>query len=459
MKKKKNMPESGDGLTNEELSMLKSSVESEPVDRSTLPHFDNSERAKFFRGVKKNKLFTAAVALIAVCAIALISVGIFFISKAIQGRPNTDDFTLIIGDKSYTVKYEDAMRDDVLYIDMYKIASYANLTRTGTSDRVKFTSDEHNYLRFENNSTTAVINGALVEIGGSTTVTAEVCEVPFNFLLSALGQAADGGLSLTLNRETNTIRVMRRMYRTEQKDVYEPVEILFHTEGFQIIQAIDYSKEEAMEYEYGIDISDYLEYIDPENADDYLILANKQNPVSEDYSPSDLTTVKCRAKNEELQLRLAAERALYAMMLEMEQAGIDNVLVTSAYRDYSYQKNLFDRYVSNHISEGKTEEEAIAAALEYSARPGTSEHQTGLCIDFITDEMGGKLDQEFENYDAYRWLSANAYKYGFILRYPADKVDVTGYKYEPWHYRFVGRTTATQIYTSGLCFEEYLNLN
>ena len=69
------------------------------------------------------------------------------------------------------------------------------------------------------------------------------------------------------------------------------------------------------------------------------------------------------------------------------------------------------------------------------------------------------LDESFENTAAFKWLQENAYKYGFILRYPTDKTDVTGYKYEPWHYRFVGRTAATEIHDSGLCLEEYLSLN
>ncbi len=459
MKNKKKNPSPENQLSPEEMSMLKQSIEGEQVDRSRLPHFDNSDRARLWRGIKKNKIFTAAIALLIVCAVALAAVGIFFIERAISSRPNTDDFTLVIGEDTYTLKYEDAMRGEVLYVDMYKIAEYAGLVRTGSTDRVKFTADERNYLRFENKSDTAVINGALVNLGGVARVNAEVCEVPFDFLLKAFGQSKSGGMSLTLNRDTNTIRINRRMYETDKKDVFEPVEILFHTDGFSIIQAINYAKEEIV-YEYAIDVSEYLKYIDPENSEDYLVLANKETPVGEDDAPTDLTTVKCRAKNNDLELRLAAERALYAMMLEMQSEGIKNTLVTSAYRDYAYQKRLFDGYVKKHMDrDGMSEDEAIAAALEYSARPGTSEHQTGLCIDFITTEMGGVLDEDFENYDAYRWLSANAYKYGFILRYPEDKIDVTGYKYEPWHYRFVGRTVATEIYTSGLCLEEYLKLN
>ena len=103
-------------------------------------------------------------------------------------------------------------------------------------------------------------------------------------------------------------------------------------------------------------------------------------------------------------------------------------------------------------------EDAKKVVLSYSAYPGTSEHQTGLCVDFITEEMGGDLTVAFEGTQAFAWLSENAHKFGFILRYPKEKESVTGYTYEPWHYRFVGREAATDIHLASLTLEEYLNL-
>ena len=93
--------------------------------------------------------------------------------------------------------------------------------------------------------------------------------------------------------------------------------------------------------------------------------------------------------------------------------------------------------------------------MTYSARPGTSEHQTGLCVDFMTNTMT-ELDNSFERSRAFEWLTENAYRFGFILRYPKDKEDVTGYNYESWHYRFVGRSAATVIHEKNETLEEYL---
>jgi len=137
-------------------------------------------------------------------------------------------------------------------------------------------------------------------------------------------------------------------------------------------------------------------------------------------------------------------------------SSTSNAYVTSAYRDYNYQVSTFEYYVKKHMTmEGLTREAAEAKVQTYSARPGTSEHQTGLCVDIMTTQMT-ELDESFENTTAFAWLSRNAHRYGFIIRFPESKEDITGYKYEPWHYRFVGIEAAIEMYNSGLCLEEYL---
>ena len=115
----------------------------------------------------------------------------------------------------------------------------------------------------------------------------------------------------------------------------------------------------------------------------------------------------------------------------------------SSYRSYQYQYNLYNRYVNT---------DGIEAADTYSARPGYSEHQTGLAVDVYN----GKEDfTNFEKTKEYNWMQDNAYKFGFILRFPKDKVLETGYQYESWHYRYVGKEIAKYIHDNNLCFEEY----
>ena len=209
--------------------------------------------------------------------------------------------------------------------------------------------------------------------------------------------------------------------------------------------------------EFTTDLSAYEDYMNPE-AGSYLMLVNKTHPLASTYEPTNTIKVKDVRQNETRNLLLdrTAEMALEAMFIEMRAAGFKNVFVTSAYRSYSYQNTIFENYITQEQKSGSlTREQAMEKVLRYSAYPGTSEHQTGLCVDLMTHNMSD-LDESFADEPVYDWLLENAWKFGFILRFPADKTDITGYDFEPWHYRFVGRTDAYAIASSGLCLEEYL---
>lgn len=171
-----------------------------------------------------------------------------------------------------------------------------------------------------------------------------------------------------------------------------------------------------------------------------LMLVNKYYYLTEDYTPNDLVTLTTKYNTGvNSQMRKEAAEAFMEMS---DAATLDNIIIknASAYRSYQYQVNLYDRYV---------ERDGQDAADTYSARPGFSEHQTGLATDI------NQIDNGFEDTDAFRWLQDNAYKYGFILRFPKDKENITGYQYEPWHYRYVGKEIAKQIKEENITFEEY----
>ncbi|MBO4979517.1 MAG: M15 family metallopeptidase [Clostridia bacterium] len=190
-------------------------------------------------------------------------------------------------------------------------------------------------------------------------------------------------------------------------------------------------------------------------SEDYLLLVNKHTPLSASHKPTELTKVKDARKD--IELEATAARALEAMFIEMRAEGFSDVFVTSAYRSYDYQVWLFNYYIGEEKAADPTlsDAEARERVLHYSAAPGTSEHQSGLCVDLMTSGMR-ELDESFADYPVFDWLTENAWKFGFILRFPKDKVDITLYDYEPWHYRFVGRDAAYEIWSQGLCLEEYL---
>ncbi|WP_413526683.1 D-alanyl-D-alanine carboxypeptidase family protein [Marinilactibacillus psychrotolerans] len=180
-----------------------------------------------------------------------------------------------------------------------------------------------------------------------------------------------------------------------------------------------------------------------------LKLVNKKYSLSEDYIPGDLVNLEVPTvlENAEVnQLRKEPADALKEMIDYAEEENID-ILARSGYRSYKTQVQLFDNYVANHGEE---------AANKFSARPGESEHQTGLSIDVTSESVNFQLTESFGETAEGLWVQENAHEFGFIIRYPEGKEEITGYQYEPWHLRYVGNDMAQSIYESGLTYEEYL---
>jgi len=179
-----------------------------------------------------------------------------------------------------------------------------------------------------------------------------------------------------------------------------------------------------------------------------LFLVNQTNVLPSDFSVS---TQKISGKYE------IDERAADYAIKMFDAAAADGVTlrVVSAYRTIQYQQMLFDRDVKMYEGQGMTPDEAYIATSKNIAIPGQSEHNAGLAIDILSNDWWD-VTEGFATTNAFKWLSENAQKYGFILRYPKGKESITGIVYEPWHYRFVGIYHANKIKESGLCLEEYM---
>lgn len=212
-------------------------------------------------------------------------------------------------------------------------------------------------------------------------------------------------------------------------------------------------------------LTDFEAYMNPkEDRDAYLILVNADNPLSASDTPTDLVEVtNTRTDRAKQLMRKVPEKALQALYIEAHAAGMMSpdtpsgypLSVTSAYRSYDTQNYLFQNYTQKELAShpGWTKDQAEAKVETYSCRPGTSEHQTGLCCDM---HILSGADVSFADYEQAKWLEENCWKFGYILRFPKDKVDKTGISYEPWHFRYVGRYHAYQIHEQGLCLEEYI---
>ena len=179
-----------------------------------------------------------------------------------------------------------------------------------------------------------------------------------------------------------------------------------------------------------------------------LVLVNPWNPVPDGY------TVELTYIDDEHQIASIAYEDYLLMMRDCEDAGMHPV-VCSAYRTQEYQQELFDNRIERYMKSGHSREEATELAGRSVAVPGTSEHQLGLAID-IVDNRNWNLDESQAEMPTQKWLMENSWRYGWILRYPNEKSELTGIIYEPWHYRYVGREIAAEIYELGICLEEYL---
>ena len=195
-----------------------------------------------------------------------------------------------------------------------------------------------------------------------------------------------------------------------------------------------------------LDKEPYKDMIKATNLNSINILVNKHNYLTEDYVPENLENINSSYALSNMKMVSEAKNAFENLSKDASKQNL-KVIAMSTYRSYEYQVDLYNRYVK---TDGKE------AADTYSGRPGNSEHQTGLAVDVYNVK---ESYTNFEKTKEYTWMQDNAYKYGFILRFPKDKENETGYEFESWHYRYVGLEVAKYIKEHNISFEEYCAIN
>ena len=198
-------------------------------------------------------------------------------------------------------------------------------------------------------------------------------------------------------------------------------------------------------WEYPVDIKQTTR-----SGNDLLVLVNKEYKLPSTYAPTDLVVVgeDVIRKGGNYYLRSIIINDLKALVNDAKGDGID-LSIVSAYRSYSTQQNTYNYWVSYNSG-------CVACADRISARAGHSQHQLGTTLDFSSNEINDSLGIKFGDTKASIWLKENAYKYGFALSFPQGYESVTGFSYEPWHYRYIGRANALEMKNSGIILEEYL---
>lgn len=183
-----------------------------------------------------------------------------------------------------------------------------------------------------------------------------------------------------------------------------------------------------------------------DTSDPMLVLVNRTHIISDEYS-GELVELDC---GKSVDSRIYPE--LQAMFDEMRSEDIYPI-VNEGFRTREDQEQMMEDQINAYLDDGYSRQKAKKLAENIVAPVGSSEHELGIAVDIIADKSRS------DNETVYNWLAKNAYKYGFILRYPSNKTDITGIDYEPWHYRYVGKKAAAEIYEQGVCLEEYLDEN
>ena len=438
-------------LSDEQLEMFSAHMEENGEDRSTIEPFDQSTKARIIRYAKNHKALTTVFIVAVVSIVAVISLLIAYYISLGKGFANKSNFIIRIGENKYEADYEDVMINDIMYIDVTEISKIDNIQISGDTTSRKYTLPNLQYMRFEKDSDLAIVDGTYIEMSGKAIVDEGSCLVPIDFL----SKIFETGLKFKINEKKNTIEIKRIQIgnNPDKTPIYQPISI--KNVAQKDTSNVAYEK-------FGIDIIPSLMYIDPDK-EEYLLLINNQpqNALPREYEPEDLVQLNCDTNpvhsKSYYSLRAVPAEALSLMMTAMNNSGIEEIQVSSSYRSYDRQlENLNYQIRAKMSKDNLSYEKAREEILKTVALPGHSEHQTGLCVDFVQGTTS--LTEDFENSTSFKWLSENAHKFGFILRYPKDKTNITSINYEPWHYRFVGRTVASRIYEAGICYEEYVAL-
>lgn len=436
-----------------------------------------------------------------VCATAL---SVFVIHLARTARAGENDergFTYIVDESRSSLDRDEVVFDGVVYVDFTGIAELCGVGVSGVSDELVFEASGGETAVFTPGSDCARVNGNPVTLEGAALMREGRLWLPLSFVRECF-VGADAELTEVekRNRKYLVITVSRTpdpeatgalgsyiasSFRLKAGDTLSGI-LPYDTPGIQTPQA-----ETAPTYEFTADLSAYERYMSPDvmTRDSYLVLVNKTDRLTYRYMPAALTTVPLSRDTEDpVTLCLYAAKSLEALLTEAASAGFSSIRAASGYVSYDDAAALFDSCLTaernysrqNYAATGKRFSDRAYSVLggtylsenyiqkgnytlsladarrvvsSYLDEPGTDEHQTGLAVDLAdtSPAAGNFADSAF-----YTWLCENAHKFGFVIRYPADKTDVTGHDAEPWHLRYVGRYHAAKMYKSGACLEEYL---
>ena len=453
-----------------------------------------------YKGTIKNALAYFVIFICILLIICTVSATLFLLKLMNYGeRPETPSSVVFnAGGKNKKYDYSEIVRDGVYYLNFSAIANLCDLSLSGDSETVIYSTAAGEQIRFTPPSRTVLVNGNVVTASNEILFvdhTEREVWVPIDFVrdyILGIEVSVDEGI----NEKTEDPYLTIRVSRITEGDGFAPIGFLLkYNSTLSGISNESLPEEpvtlpaDAPTYEFAADLSYYLRFMCPEDYDKHMVLINPSNPADETYIPEDMITVPNPRYDNGASLCRDASMSLEALFLEMHTLGFRDMKISVAYRSFEQQEKQFNTYTYNeryyyrshyesegkwfsdqayavlgksylqekYISKGKTSlsaDDAKRVAMSYSAYPGTGDHQTGLGLDLY---LPGYSGQKFAETEEYAWLLENAHKFGFIFRYTEEKENITGYSPEPYHLRFVGQYHAALIYETGLSLEEYVS--
>lgn len=406
------------------------------------------------QAAKKTKVFIGRLFVFLLMFVLLlgISAGLFYANLVKYESSAKKNFVYHVGDDSadsVTVAHDKMMRGGTLYLNMTPIIDLCKMAVTGDSKELRYISrNAKENVQFIVGSRQVFINGVEERLTASPILEEEDLYVPYTFFTSYVS-----GLDLEYDTDRNRINVSKAMDPATGNDM----EMTFVIRSDAPMQALDeyneFGKTPPVAFVNDFDL--YEEYMNPANRDDYLLLVNSQYPLDQNYVPTttkvELSDMLLNGQTDQF-LDPVCYKAAHAMVMELASNGYADTKIYLGYRSYTKQRTFYNSTVRDY-QKTMSEEQAKIAAMSVAQEPGCNPQQAGLS--FIMHNMK-ENSTAFSREASYGWLAENCWKFGFIIRYPADKTAETGMAFQPYFFTFVGRYHAMRIHESGLSMEEYI---
>lgn len=379
-----------------------------------------------------------------------LSAGLFYVNLVKYEISARRDFSYKVGGASaQTVDYDSMMRGGHLYVPLTPIIDLCEMAVTGDTAELRYISrDAEEHVKFIVGSTQVFINGVEERLSAAPYLDGEDLYIPYDFFSSYVS-----GISVLYDQEKQAVTVAQIPVEEGSTEMQS---LRFTIRSDAPLVGLDEYNEfgETSPVEFLSDLSLYEEFMNPKDRDAYLLLVNAEYPLPQAYVPETVQISDIRHDGRPWQyLDFVAERAAHAMIMELAANGFPDVNILLGYRSYSKQRYFYDNTVADYMKT-MTEEQAKVAASSVAQVAGANPQQTGYSM--IMHNQEDDYSTAFSRDPAYAWLLENCWKFGFIIRYPADKTAETGMAFQPYFFTYVGRYHAMRIMEQGLSMEEYI---